>query len=148
MVGRSRRFVRTGRREATGRVFKERGTLSLMTFAALFVSEKRDKRKSFFKYLRGRTMFDPCLGDANTHASRMCQSPYHAGRRWRRPLQTKTQVQPTEKAKNMYSIPSAHELPNFRTQSLTREVRHSLTWHSGESESALERFEPVAVVML
>ena len=30
----------------------------------------------------------------------------------------------------------------------SREVRHSLTWHSSESESALERFEPVAVVML
>ncbi len=29
-----------------------------------------------------------------------------------------------------------------------REVRHSLTWHSSESESALERFESVAVVML
>ena len=29
---------------------------------------------------------------------------------------------------------------------LNREVRHSLTWHSSESESALERFEPVAVV--
>ena len=27
-----------------------------------------------------------------------------------------------------------------------REVRHSPTWHSSESESALERFEPVAVV--
>ena len=31
--------------------------------------------------------------------------------------------------------------PNFN-----REVRHSPTWHSSESESALERFEPVAVV--
>ena len=31
--------------------------------------------------------------------------------------------------------------PNFN-----REVCHSLTWHSSESESALERFEPVAVV--
>ena len=31
---------------------------------------------------------------------------------------------------------------------LNREVRHSLTWHSSESESALERFEPVAVVKL
>ena len=31
---------------------------------------------------------------------------------------------------------------------LNREVRRSLTWHSSESESALERFEPVAVVML
>ena len=29
-----------------------------------------------------------------------------------------------------------------------REVRRSLTWHSSESESALERFEPVAVVKL
>ena len=27
---------------------------------------------------------------------------------------------------------------------LNREVRRSLTWHSGKSESALERFEPVA----
>ena len=28
----------------------------------------------------------------------------------------------------------------------SREVRHSLTWHSSKSESALERFEPVAMV--
>ena len=28
-----------------GRDFKESGTLSLMTFAALFVTKKRDKRK-------------------------------------------------------------------------------------------------------
>ena len=28
----------------------------------------------------------------------------------------------------------------------SREVCHSLTWHSSKSESALERFEPVAVV--
>ena len=34
----------------------------------------------------------------------------------------------------------------IRTQTSTREVCHSLIWHSGESESALERFEPVAVV--
>ena len=33
-----------------------------------------------------------------------------------------------------------------RTQTSTREVRHSPTWHSSESESALERFKPVAVV--
>ena len=30
----------------------------------------------------------------------------------------------------------------------SREVRHSLTWYSSESESALKRFESVAVVML
>ena len=35
--------------------------------------------------------------------------------------------------------------PNF-CQNFNREVRHSLTWHSSKSESALERFEPVAVV--
>ncbi|MBS6463261.1 MAG: hypothetical protein KH352_07695, partial [Ruminococcus sp.] len=33
-----------------------------------------------------------------------------------------------------------------RTQTSTREVCHSLIWHSSKSESALERFEPVAVV--
>ena len=33
--------------------------------------------------------------------------------------------------------------PNF-CQKLNREVRRSLTWHSSKSESALERFEPVA----
>ena len=37
--------------------------------------------------------------------------------------------------------------PYFR-QKLNREVRHSLTWHISKSESALERFEPVAVAML
>ncbi len=30
----------------------------------------------------------------------------------------------------------------------SREVRHSLTWHSSESESALKRFEPVAMIKL
>ena len=31
---------------------------------------------------------------------------------------------------------------------LNREVCHSLTWHSSKSESALKRFEPVAVTTL
>ena len=35
-----------------------------MTFAALLVIQKREKKKSCFMILRGRTMFDPCLGDA------------------------------------------------------------------------------------
>ena len=43
------------------RVLKERGTLSSMTFAALFVSEKREKKKSYFKYLHGRAMFAPTM---------------------------------------------------------------------------------------
>ena len=42
---------------------------------------------------------------------------------------------------SLCSHPDTH--PNFN-----REVRHSLTWHSSESESALERFEPVAVAKL
>ena len=36
----------------------------------------------------------------------------------------------------------------IRTITSTREVRHSLTWHSSKSESALKRFEPVAVTKL
>ena len=32
-----------------------------VTFAALFVSEKREKKKSYFKYLHGRTMFAPTM---------------------------------------------------------------------------------------
>ena len=39
----------------------------------------------------------------------------------------------------------SHPVPH---PNLNREVRHSPTWHSSESESALERFEPVAVTML
>ena len=42
---------------------------------------------------------------------------------------------------SLCSHPNTH--PNFN-----REVRHSPTWHSSKSESALERFEPVAVTML
>ena len=41
---------------------------------------------------------------------------------------------------SLCSHPDAHHYSN-------REVRHSLTWHSSESESALERFEPVAVAV-
>ena len=46
--------------------------------------------------------------------------------------------------KNLISLCSHQDThPN-----LNREVRHSLTWYSSESESALERFEPVAAAML
>ena len=37
--------------------------------------------------------------------------------------------------------------PDLR-HNINREVRHSPTWHSSNSESALERFEPVAVTKL
>ena len=50
--------------------------------------------------------------------------------------------------KKYVSIPSTHRLYQFTHQNSNREVRHSLTWHSSESESALERFEPVAVTKL
>ena len=42
---------------------------------------------------------------------------------------------------SLCSHPDTH--PN-----LNREVCRSLTWHSSESESALERFEPVAAAKL
>ena len=42
---------------------------------------------------------------------------------------------------SLCSHTDAHPNPN-------REVCHSLTWHSSESKSALERFEPVAAAML
>ena len=45
---------------------------------------------------------------------------------------------------NPISLCSHH----IRTQKSNREVRRSPTWHSSKSESALERFEPVAVVKL
>ena len=32
-----------------------------MTFAALLVTQKRDKKKRFFMILRGRTMFAPTM---------------------------------------------------------------------------------------
>ena len=38
-----------------------------------------------------------------------------------------------------------HPVPH---PNLNREVRRSLIWHSSKSESALERFEPVAAAML
>ena len=34
----------------------------------------------------------------------------------------------------------------YQHHNIDREAHHSPTWHSSESESALERFEPVAVV--
>ena len=40
-----------------------------MTFAALLVTQKCEKKKSIFKILRGRPMVAPHLGDTNTHAN-------------------------------------------------------------------------------
>ena len=57
------------------------------------------------------------------------------GRGWSKYADETIKINPI----SLCSHTDAH--PNFN-----REVCHSLTWHSGESESALERFEPVAVV--
>ena len=66
------RWLQGGRRES-----------SLLTFAALLVTQKREKRKVSSCFFAGE------------HCS---------------PLQDKVRVQPIEKAKNMYSVPSAQIL--------------------------------------
>ena len=65
---------------------------SKATFLSEFFSLVRKERKG-----QKEECFDSRLGDANTHASHMCQSPYHAGRRWRRPLQDKVQYSQNKK---------------------------------------------------
>ena len=69
------------------------------------------------------------------------------------------------KNENFCFIPSAHGLSGISTKNRppclgdadrvrlresvnSREVCRSLTWHSSKSESALERFEPVAMIKL
>ena len=59
----------------------------------------------------------------------------HGGRGWSKYADGIIKISPI----SLCSHTDAH--PN-----LNREVRHSPTWHSSESESALKRFEPVAVV--
>ena len=63
---------------------------------------------------------------------------YCRGRRHRRPVSTYI-------AETNLILLCSHSDPHPK---LNREVCHSLTWHSSESESALERFEPVAAAML
>ena len=41
-----------------------------------FSSLKSAIKEKLLYVSRGRTLFDPCLGDADTHAPRMCQFPY------------------------------------------------------------------------
>ena len=60
----------------------------------------------------------------------------------------KIKVQPIAKMKSNTIYPVSAQTSQFQHQNLNREVRHSLTWHSSKSESALERFEPVAVAKL
>ena len=48
-------------------------------------------------------------------------------------------------AQNINHPVSATPTHTLRVCVNSREVRRSLTWHSSESESALKRFEPVAV---
>ena len=58
------------KREDAGRIHKA-GT-TLCDFWYFWSYKSTIKKKVSLKYLRGRTMFAPCLGDANTHASHMC----------------------------------------------------------------------------
>ena len=79
---------------------------SLLTFGTFGHAKVREK-KSYFMFLYGGSKPYPVSATPTAFASHMCQFPYHSGSSRRRPLQTKTQVQPTEKAKNIYFIPSA-----------------------------------------
>ena len=97
-----------------GRDFKESGTLSLMTFAALLVTQKRDKRKVTLCLLRVVVGADPCKVKSKSANSQIKNCRFH-------PVSAQT---------------STRQHPNSN-----REVRRSLTWHSSKSESALERFE-------
>ena len=63
-------------------------------------------------------------------------------------MRDKTQNTPVTKIKNMYLSRQRTDFTSSRAQSLTREVRRSPTWHCSKSESALKRFEPVAVAKL
>ena len=73
-----------------------------------------------------------------THMRSMCVGVAETGHRGSGTYADKTiKINPI----SLCSHPDTH--PNFN-----REVRHSPTWHSSESESALERFEPVAAVKL
>ena len=50
-----------------------------------------------------------------------------------------------ETSKITFILLCSHPVPH---SNLNREVHRRLIWHSSESESALKRFEPVAMVML
>mgnify|MGYP004647916773 CR=1 len=122
-----------------------------MTFAALFVSEKREKRKEFLVFFLKRHLirqpvadtFYPCLGDADRvcsanrsipHWRRLAKilafvsaqtlptpaTPIYAGRRGADPLRDKTQVQQTDKIKNM--PPSWRRRPSLLRKSVNPPV--------------------------
>ena len=90
-------------------------------FAEFLVSEKREEKKSFFMFPYGGS-----------------KPP---------PYQIKPKYTNRQNEKYMLNLVSAQTFP-FPHPNPNREVHRSLTWHSSESESALKRFEPVAVAML
>ena len=54
-----------------------------VTFAALLVTQKREKKKSFFMFLRGRTMFATTIAGRrgiDTYAKRVCRRRRDRGR--------------------------------------------------------------------
>ena len=55
----------------------------------------------------------------------------------------------TNRQNKKYALfPVNKQTSQFQHPNINREVRHNPTWHSSESESALKRFEAVAVVKL
>ena len=60
----------------------------------------------------------------------------------------KIKVQPIAKIKSNTIYPVSAQTSQCQHPNLNREVRHSPTWHSSESESARGRFEPVAMAIL
>ena len=60
----------------------------------------------------------------------------------------KIKVQTIAKMKSNTIYPVSAQTSQCQHPNLNREVRHSPTWHSSKSESALKRFEPAAVTKL
>ena len=73
-----------------------------------------------------------------THMRSMCVGVAETGHRGCSPCADGTiKINPISLCSHPYFCPNSN-----------REVRHSLTWHRSESESALKRFEPVTITML
>ncbi len=74
-----------------------------------------------------------------THMLRICANYLQGGK-----AKTIASAKKTE-----YTLcPLSAQTSQFQHPNLNREVRRSPTWHSSKSESALKRFEPVAITML
>ena len=73
-----------------------------MTFGTLGHSKVREKKSIFVFFLRVVEGADPCLGDADTHASHMCQFPLFL-------LHMQAQKKKLSKRKRRYEISRSAE---------------------------------------